>query len=347
MDLNPASNRLILYLLLGAGGLYLIHLLAPILSPFLAGAALAYLFDPLVGRLERHKLPRTLATVLVLLGFLFAMGILGLVLAPLFQAQSRMLVAQVPHLLDWGQTTLLPWLRQTLGIDIMGSQADLVAWLKDHVGELTKLTAYLPAVGGRGLALLGIVANLLLIPVVTFYLLRDWGNLTKAAGQLAPARFRPTVIEVAREIDEVLSEFARGQISVIVIMALFYSLGLWLAGLDYALAVGMIAGILVFVPYLGVIVGVSLGTLASLGQHGDLASLLPVWGVFALGQLLEGMVVTPRLVGERVGLHPVAVIFALMAFGQLFGFFGVLLAIPASAALLVMLRRLKPQLDAL
>jgi predicted PurR-regulated permease PerM len=344
MDLNPASNRSLLYLLLVASGLWLLHLLAPILSPFLTAAALAYLCDPLVDRLERRKLSRTLGTALVLLGLLLLMVVLVLIMTPLLQSQTRMLIAQIPGLLDWGQNTLLPRLQTSLGLDLSGGQDELVAWLKAHIGELTKLTAYLPAVGNQGLALLGILANLLLIPVVTFYLLRDWDRMTAAIAELIPGGIRPNVTGIAKEIDEILSEFVRGQISVILIMAIFYSIGLWLAGLDYALAVGMITGILVFVPYLGVAVGVLLGTLSSLGQHGDLISLLPVWGVFALGQLLEGMVITPRLVGERVGLHPVAVIFALMAFGQLFGFFGVLLAIPASAALLVALRHLKNHL---
>jgi predicted PurR-regulated permease PerM len=346
MDFNPASNRSLLYLLLIAGGLGLLYQLAPMLSPFLVAAGLAYLCDPLVDQLERRKLSRTLGTVLVLLGLLLLMVILALILTPLFQGQTKMLMGKLPSLLEWGQNTLLPWLQSTFGVDMVNSQAEIMTWLKGHVSELTKLTSYLPAVGNKGLALLGILANLLLIPVVTFYLLRDWDRMMAAIAELIPARQRQTITGIAGEIDSVLSEFIRGQISVIVIMALFYSFGLWLVGLDYALAVGMIAGILVFVPYLGVIVGVLLGTLASLGQHGDLVSLLPVWAVFGAGQLLEGMVITPRLVGERVGLHPVAVIFALMAFGQLFGFFGVLLAIPASAALLVALRHLKAHLDA-
>ncbi|NTV95793.1 MAG: AI-2E family transporter [Thiobacillus sp.] len=343
--MNPASNRTLLYLLVVAGGFYLLYLLSPILTPFLLAAALAYLFDPLVTRLAARRIGRTWGTVLVLLGLALSLVLLVLILTPLFQAQARMLMAQIPKLIEWGQVGLLPWLQTRFGIDLVGDQAEIMAWLKGHVGELTKLTAYLPAVGNQGLALLGWLANLLLIPVVTFYLLRDWDHIMAGAGRLVPSALRPKVAEIAREIDAVLSEFARGQLSVIVLMVLFYSLALWLAGLDYALAVGMVAGILVFVPYLGVVVGVLLGTLAALVQAGDLATLLPVWGVFGLGQLLEGMLLTPWLVGDRVGLHPVAVIFALMAFGQLFGFFGVLLAIPASAALLVAFRHLKAHLD--
>jgi predicted PurR-regulated permease PerM len=334
-----------LYFLFAAGGLYLLYLLSPILTPFLFAAALAYMFDPLVDRLERRRIGRTWGTALVLLGLLLALVLLVLILTPLFQAQARMLMVQIPRVMEWGQTALLPWLHSQFGIDLVGDQAEIVAWLKAHVGELTKLTAYLPAVGSQGLALVGWLANLLLVPVVTFYLLRDWDTVLAGAARLVPRKLRPKAIEIAGQIDAVLSEFARGQIAVMLLMALFYSLALWFAGLDYALAVGMIAGILVFVPYLGVVVGVLLGTLAGLVQSGELGALLPVWGVFGLGQLLEGMLLTPWLVGDRVGLHPVAVIFALMAFGQLFGFFGVLLAIPASAALLVAFRHLKAHLD--
>ncbi|MFA5081850.1 MAG: AI-2E family transporter [Hydrogenophilaceae bacterium] len=343
--MNPASNRAFLYFLLFAGGLSLLYLLSPMLTPFLIATALAYLFDPLVSRLERHRIGRTWGALLALLSLLLAVMLLLLILTPLFQSQARMLMAQIPRLIEWGQVGLLPWLQGHFGIDLMGDQAEIMAWLKAHVGELTRLTAYLPAVGNQGLALLGWLANLLLIPVVTFYLLRDWDRLLVGATRLVPSAIRAKVTEIAREIDVVLSEFARGQVAVIVLMAMFYSLALWFAGLDYALAVGMTAGILVFVPYLGVVVGVLLGTLAGLVQFGELTALIPVWLVFGIGQLLEGMLLTPWLVGDRVGLHPVAVIFALMAFGQLFGFFGILLAIPASAALLVAFRHLKAHLD--
>jgi predicted PurR-regulated permease PerM len=342
MDL---TNRSLLYFLLVTGGLYLLWLLSPILTPFLFAAALAYMFDPWVDRLERRHFSRTTGTVLVLAGLTLALFLLVLILTPLFQAQARMLVAQVPRLIEWTQEGLLPWLQSQFGVDLLGSQAEIIDWLKAHAGELSKLTAYLPAVGNQGLALLGWLANLLLIPVVTFYLLRDWDKAMGASAKLVPNGPRAKVVEIAGEIDAVLSEFARGQMAVIAIMALFYSLALWLAGLDYALAVGMLAGILVFVPYLGVVVGVLLGTLAALLQTGDFSVAIWVWSVFALGQLLEGMLLTPWLVGDRVGLHPVAVIFALMAFGQLFGFFGILLAIPASAALLVALRHLRRHLE--
>jgi predicted PurR-regulated permease PerM len=344
MQPNPAANRALLTLLVTAGGLILLYLLAPILTPFLLAAALAYLCDPLVDRLAARKLNRSLGTSLVLLGLLLGFVLLALVLAPLVQAEAQLLMNQLPLALDWAQQTLLPWLEATFGIELMQDQAQLGDWLKAQLGQ-GQFTAYLPRLGEGGLAVLGFLANLVLVPVVTFYLLRDWDRILAHLAGWLPRPVAGKTIEIAREVDAVLAEFVRGQIAVILVMAVFYSVGLWLAGLDYALAVGLVAGVLVFVPYLGVIVGVLLGSLAGLMQHGELTALIPVWAVFGLGQVLEGMVITPRLVGERVGLHPVAVIFALMAFGQLFGFFGVLLAIPASAALLVGLRHLKQQLD--
>jgi predicted PurR-regulated permease PerM len=345
MDLNPASNRALLGLLLAAAGLYLLWLLSPILTPFLLAAAIAYVCDPLVDRLEAKKLPRGLGTALVMLGLVLLFAILVLILTPLVQAQARLLVAQVPVLLEWAQHSLVPWIRDTLGVDLVQDQAELLAWARAHVSELSGLTAYLPNLKDSGLAVLGFVANLLLVPVVTFYLMRDWDRVMANLADWLPSGIQSRATTIAGEIDIVLSEFLRGQLAVILIMAVFYSLGLWLVGLDYALAVGLVSGVLVFVPYLGVIVGVLLGTLAGLAQFGELSALIQIWAVFAVGQLIEGMAVTPWLVGERVGLHPVAVIFALMAFGQLFGFFGVLLAIPASAALLVAMRHVKAHLD--
>ena len=178
------------------------------------------------------------------------------------------------------------------------------------------------------------------MPVVLFYLLRDWNGLLAQIEELLPRRWHPQLSGIAREIDAVLAEFLRGQISVMVLMSVLYVCGLWLAGLEFALPIGVITGMLVFVPYVGVLTGLVLATVVALMQFPSIGGIVPVWIVFAIGQTLEGMLVTPLLVGKRIGLHPVAVIFALLAFGQIFGFFGVLLALPASAALLVGLRHL-------
>jgi len=345
MQSELSLSRWLLYLAIGGAGAYLVFMLSPILSPFLLAAAIAYLFDPLVDRLQKRKLNRTVGTVIIMFGLVLAFVLLALILAPLVQAETRLLMQQIPKVVEWGSQTLLPWLSGTFGIDLMRDQEQVLAWLKENISELSQLTRYLPNLTDGGLAILAFFANLLLVPVVLFYLLRDWDRILTHLADWIPDPIKPKTIAIAHEIDSVLSEFVRGQALVILVMCVFYSFALWLIGLEYALAVGLISGILVFVPYLGVVVGVLLGSLAGLAQFGTLAGLLPIWGVFVLGQLLEGMAITPWLVGERVGLHPVAVIFALMAFGQLFGFVGILVAIPAAAASLVALRHLKKQLD--
>ncbi|MBI5329188.1 MAG: AI-2E family transporter [Betaproteobacteria bacterium] len=343
-SLRPAwRSALTLVVLVALGGL--IYLLSPILTPFLLAAALAYLCDPLVTRLERKGLGRTWGTSLVMLGLLLALVLLAAILTPLIHAEVRLLMIQVPLAIRWADETLLPWIGTTFGVSMAQGQEAALTWAKAHAGELGQLTQYLPRIAGSGLALLGILANLLLLPVVLFYLLRDWRKTLAHLSDWTPQRFRPRVEGIASEVDVVLSQFVRGQLMVIVVMSLFYSLALWIAGLDYALAVGLIAGILVFIPYLGVALGVLLGSLAAWTQFGALAGLMPVWIAFGVGHLLESILITPWLVGEKVGLHPVAVIFALMAFGQLFGFIGILIAIPAAAATLVGLRHLKRELD--
>ncbi|MGQ9860467.1 MAG: AI-2E family transporter [Thiobacillaceae bacterium] len=342
---QPPYNRTLVYLAVAGGLAYVLYLLAPILAPFLLSAGLAYLCDPLVDRLERAHVPRSLGTLLIMLGLLFLLALLLAILAPLAQAQFRLLMEQVPGITEWVEKSLLPWISQTFGIDLRNDQALIIAWMRDHIADVAGLTKGLPRITQGGMALVGVVSSLLLTPVVMFYLLRDWDRVLITLASWIPEPLRPRVIAIMSEVDVVMAEFVRGQLGVIAIMCLLYSLGLWLIGLDYALAVGVISGVLVFVPYLGVIVGVALGTLAGWTQFGDFTALIQVWAVFAVGQLLESLAITPWLVGERVGLHPVVVIFALMAFGHLFGFFGVLLAIPAASALLVVLRHLKPGLS--
>jgi predicted PurR-regulated permease PerM len=192
-----------------------------------------------------------------------------------------------------------------------------------------------------GLALLAFFVNLLLVPVVLFFLLRDWDVILARLDHLIPRHLHARARKILAEIDAVLAEFLRGQLIVMLVMSVYYAAALYAAGLEFALPVGVITGLLVIVPYVGAVTGIFLGTVAAVLQFDSFAGVAWVWLAFGIGQVLEGMAVTPMLVGERIGLHPVAVIFALLAFGQVFGFFGVLLALPASAALLVTLRHLK------
>lgn len=316
---------------------WLTYLLAPILTPFVAAAILAYICAPLVSRLGR--LPRTPAVLTVMVVLFGLLLLLALLLLPMLQKEIQLFMARLPQLVNTVQLKLVPYLQHYFGIELQLDSEALRELLLSHWQSAGGMAGkVLPWLGGGSAALLGMLMNVVLMPVVLFYLLRDWPQLMQSIEQVVPRHWHEKVMQIAGEVDSVLAEFLRGQISVMLLMSAFYVIGLWLAGLQFALPIGVVAGMLVFVPYIGMITGLALATLAAFTQFSAFSSVLLVWTVFGAGQLLEGMVVTPWLVGERIGLHPLAVIFALLAFGQLFGFFGVLLALPLSAALLVGLR---------
>ena len=320
----------------------ILYLLSPILAPFLAGAILAYILNPLVARISGSRVRRTVAVVFVLFLALLAVVALFFIIVPLFSKEVRLLAEKMPGMIEWLNQTAAPWLSAHLGIEM---QFDLDS-LKDVVTEALQANQDLiPKLLGSlqigGMKLLGIVVNLLLIPVVLFYLLRDWNQMIAWADGLIPRHLHERARKIFKEIDAVLAEFLRGQVTVMLVMAVYYVVALWVANLQFALPIGLLTGLLVFIPYVGAVTGFVLGTLAAILQFESLPGVAWVWLAFAIGQTLEGTLVTPTLVGERIGLHPVAVIFALLAFGSLFGFFGVLLALPASAALLVALRQLR------
>lgn len=330
------------WLLLAAAIGWLFYLLSPILAPFLFAAILAYVCNPLVNRLARLKISRALGTALAMALLFGAFAALLLIMVPLFENQVALFIERLPAYLDGIRQHLAPWLKARFDVELQLDSAYLRQALTEHWQSAGGIAAgFLPSLRNGGLALVGFFANLVLVPVVLFYVLRDWNAIIARLDEIVPRRWHGQVGKVAREVDEVLGGFLRGQISVMLLMSLFYAVGLWLVGLELALPIGVIAGLLVFVPYLGMIVGLTLATLAGLMQFQSLGGMIPVWLVFGAGQALEGMAVTPWLVGDRIGLHPLAVIFAVLAFGQLFGFFGVLLALPASAALLVGLRMLR------
>ena len=317
----------------------LLYLLSPILTPFVAAGILAYICNPLVQRLSAWKVPRTLAVVLVMGGLLLLSGLLLLIMLPLLEKEIGLFVTRLPDWIEVLRVRLLPQLQQWFGVSLAWDSQALKNLLLSHWqgagGVAGKL---LPWLGSSGGALVGALVSLLLIPVAMFYLLRDWDALVARLDELVPRDWHGKVTEVAAEVDRVLAEFLRGQISVMLLMSVYYVTALWLAGLEFALPIGILAGMLVFVPYLGMIIGLLLATLAAVMQFPGFSGVLLVWAAFGVGQLLEGMVVTPWLVGDRIGLHPLVVIFALLAFGQVLGFFGLLLALPLSAILLVALR---------
>ena len=335
------------WLILAAAFVFLIYLLLPVLTPFLIAAILAYICDPLVDKLclvgiGKFVLGRTLATVLVMLGIFGTITLLLLILIPLLQKESSLVIARLPSILSNIRTVIEPWLQTNFGISFSIDSAQI----QEIIGKNWKtagglLGDVLKMAGNNGVALISIVANILLLPVVLFYLLRDWDCFVASVAQLIPRNWQEKTVAVASEIDQVLSEFLRGQLSVMLAMSAFYVLGLWMVGLSMALPIGLIAGLLGFVPYLGIAIGITLALVVAALQFSSLGQVIPVLLVFGVGQLLESMILTPKLVGSRIGLHPVIVIFALLAGGQLFGFAGVLLALPVSAAIAVGLRHTK------
>ncbi|WP_291228799.1 AI-2E family transporter [Dokdonella sp.] len=325
-------------ILIGAVGLVL-YWLKPVLMPFAVSALFAYLLDPVVDRLEK-RLGRTFAVILVFLVATLCLAGILLVLVPFIERQIGSFLAQLPVWLAWLQMHATPWLQEHFGVspEVLDTQRIFDA-LQQHWREAGGMAATVVAkVSKSGMALIGMVLNLVMIPVVSFYLLRDWDVLVARVHELLPRSVESIVARLARESDEVLGAFLRGQISVMIVLGVFYGLALWLVGISVGPLIGMIAGLISFVPYLGAIAGVLMGVIAALVQYQDMTHVLLVLGVFVVGQLLEGYVLVPKLVGDKIGLHPVAVIFAVLAGGELFGFLGVLLALPVASVVLVILR---------
>ena len=321
---------------------FALRYLGPVLTPFLIGAILAYLGAPLVDWAQRRKIPRALSATVVVLLFGLALLALFLVLVPLVQAEVALAAKRLPDLASRAAEQIVPWLQQQFGITLAFDVESLKTLLGENIDEARDLSLHLLAgIKTGGLILISILVNLALIPVVMFYLLRDGSMIAERVDSLVPRSWSAKVRLIMQEIDEVLAEFLRGQLLVMLVLACFYAAGLSLVCLQHAFAIGVLTGLLVFIPYVGFGLGLILGVLAALLQWTGWPAFFAVLAVYAIGQVLENYVLLPFLVGDRIGLHPLAVIFALLAFGQLFGFAGVLLALPVSAALLVGLRHLR------
>ena len=335
-----------------AGSCLLLYWLSPILTPFFVAAILAYIANPLVDIIgsisvrfpyfEQHSLGRILATIIVM--FLLAIIVLLflLIVIPLLQKEIILLTQKLPEYLINLRTKIEPWLLHNFGMTFNIDVTQIQTLLSKHWQTAGNFAGQaLLTISSHGLALISWLVNLLLIPLVLFYLLRDWHLFLAHIVQLVPRRYSAKTLEIANEVDSVLGEFLRGQLTVMLIMSAFYATGLYFAGLDLALPIGLLAGLLGFVPYLGISLGILLALASGLLQFTNVGQLLPILIVFGLGQILESMILTPWLVGDRIGLHPVVVIFALMAGGQLFGFTGILLALPVTAAIAVGLRHIR------
>ena len=350
MQFTPAQQHALAWTGLSAVAALVLWLLGPVLMPFVVAAVLAYVLSPMVRSLQRvsgDRLPRLMVVVLVEVLFLLLLVALLTLLIPILANELPRMRDQLPVLVERLQTDIAPWL-QAKGIPVMLDSASIKAFVLQTFsssfddGFRQALTS-LRIGGSVALALIG---NLVLIPVVLFYLLADWQRVVRHVEALVPLPARGAYDSFVAECDDVLGQYLRGQLSVMALLAVYYSVALWAFGLELAFPIGVFTGLAVFVPYVGFGVGLVLAILAGVLQFAPSEALLMVAVVYGVGQLIESFVLTPRLVGERIGLHPLHVIFALMAFGQLFGFVGVLVALPASAVLLVAIRRLRAQYQA-
>ncbi|MCK5697917.1 MAG: AI-2E family transporter [Gammaproteobacteria bacterium] len=325
---------------------WIFYLLSPILMPFLVAAFLGYLGDPLVDKLELRKLSRSLSVTIVFITFSLFIFIMLIFLLPLLEHQIMSLLSKLPAFINYMQLDILPKILNFTGLAEKNSAYGVdIVLIKKAIGEnwrdIGGIVGYLVnSISTSGLLIMAWLSNLVLIPVIAFYFMRDWDIMIAKIDHLLPRHIEPLIVKLAKESDEVLASFMRGQLLVMSSLATIYSIALWIAGLEFALLVGLLAGLVSFVPYLGFIVGIVVAIIAAFMQFHDFSLLIPIAIAFGFGQLIESLLLTPLLVGDRIGLHPVAVIFAILVGGQLFGFVGVLIALPVSAVVMVLLRHI-------
>ena len=319
--------------------LFAVYHLSEILTPFIIAAVLAYILNPLVCKIEKLGINRSRASMWVMLFTFLLIVALLLVIIPMLVEQFNLIIERIPKLVDYVQTKILPWFNQKFDKHIVLNEKTITTWLRTNTTAIQgNLQKTLPAVMQSGGALATGLSNLILLPLLLYYFLLDWSDWENGVRTMIPRRYLDSYNRIAGNMDTVLGEFLRGQLLVMLIMGVLYGTGLMLTGLDSGFAIGMVAGILVFVPYLGAFTGLLLASLAAVLQFNTWNGLLMVWGVFAVGQLLESFLITPKIVGDRIGLSPFWVIFSLMAFGQLFGFVGMLIALPLAAICLVLIQ---------
>jgi len=316
-----------------------LYILRDMLLPFVAGMAIAYFLDPIADRLERIGAPRWLATTCVLLFFVLILVLAALLLVPLIQSQIVQLVDTLPLIVNWVSNIGIPTVERML----TQLSVENVERLKDAVNSFAGnaigwLGTVLQGIVTGGFALFDVLTLLFITPVVAFYLLRDWDVMIGTIHGWLPRQHVATILSQVNEIDETLAGFVRGQATVCLVLGLFYGVALSIFGLNFGLVIGSVAGLLSFIPYVGSMVGFVSSVGVALVQYDTWTPVLVVVAIFVFGQAVEGNFLTPKLVGDKVGLHPVWVMFALLAGGSLFGFVGVLLAVPVAAVIGVLAR---------
>ena len=333
-------RQIIFWLIALAVFVLLLWLFRSILLPFVAGMALAYLLDPVADKLESWGASRLLATALILLVFLVLFAVVLILLVPVLSNQASGFLERLPSYVTRLQGVLADsnstWLHQLIGEGASNIRQNLDQLLQQGAGWLAKL---LGSIWNSGKALIDVLSLLVITPIVAFYLLLDWDHMVERIDSWLPRDHKPTILEIGGDINKAIAGFIRGQGSVCVILGLFYAIALTLTGLNFGLLIGMFAGLISFIPFVGSILGFVLAIGVALVQFWpDYTWIGLIGGIFVLGQFIEGNILQPKLVGESVGLHPVWLMFALTAFGSLMGFTGLLIAVPAAAAVGVLVR---------
>ncbi len=342
MNFSPQLTKTLAWLAVAVVLAWLIDLFAPVLVPFVVAFAMAYLMHPLVERLCRWRVPRALAVSLALVVLVLGLALLVLLIVPVVTRQVPLIKEQIPPMLEWLNSQLMPLASMVgadVGIDVEAVREMLRTALSGHETDIVKSLLNSAKIGGS--AFMALVGSVVLMPVLAFYLLMDWDAVLSRAMEWVPTAWKQPVQDFAHDVDAVLGQYLRGQGAVMLALALWYSVALSVVGLKLAIPIGLFTGLAVFVPYLGFGLGLVMAVMAAVLQFQAWPGVLAVAAVYGAGQLIESFWLTPRLVGEAIGLNPIAVIFALMAFGHVMGFVGVLIALPASAVLLVALQRLK------
>ena len=342
MTFTPGQRRTATWLAISLLGIVLLWLLAPVLTPFVIALVFGYVLHPLVERLAARRVPRWIAVSLVETAAIVAVLAVLLLLVPILSKQLPLLREQIPLFADRLNASLGPWLAKVginVSLDTGSIKAFALKYLDANLEDWIATALSSARIGGS--ILLAVVGNAFLVPVVLFYLLLDWINITERFAALVPPRMRESVHSFAVECDETLGQYLRGQLLVMLVLAAYYSVGLTLFGFELAVPVGVFTGLAVFIPYVGFGLGLAMALISGALQFTGLQGLIGVAVVYGLGQVIESFFLTPRLVGERIGMSPITVIFALLAFGHLFGFVGVLLALPISALMVVAARRVQ------
>ncbi len=318
----------------------LMYFLTPVLTPFLIAAIVGYILNPGVDWMAKHRIPRWLGTTIMLVVLIALVFLLILIIVPVLQKEFTTARAKLPELMNQMQNGVAPKLSALFGVDIQFSAEAIKAYASEHFNFESIGTSALAYLKVGSAAALSWLATAFLVPIVLFYLLIDWHMIWSRLQTVIPRGLHGRMSTMTGEVDKVLAQFLRGQLLVMLILAVYYSVTLSIARFDGALPIGILTGLLVFIPYVGFASGLVLALLAALLQFGNLYGFVAVAAIYGVGQIVESVFLTPRLVGTNIGLHPLGVIFALLAFGELFGFFGILLALPVSAVLVVALKHL-------